>query len=128
MIEPELKVKIRHLYFAQHWKIGTIAAELGMHHDTVRHAVDSGQFNRARQERAQQLLDPYVPFIEVTLKEHPRLRATRIFHMIRGRGYPGSLSQLRRWVASLRPPVHEAFLRRQRGFWIANPDVRSNPL
>ncbi len=111
MIEPELIVKIRHLYFAEHWKIGTIASELGVHHDTVRNAIDSGQFNRARRERATQLLDPYVPFIEATLKEHPRLRATRIFRMIRGRGYPGSLSQLRRWVASRRPPKHEAFLR-----------------
>ena len=43
MIEPELIVKIRHLYFAEHWKIGTIAAELGVHHDTVRNAIDSGR-------------------------------------------------------------------------------------
>ncbi len=37
MIEPETIVRIRQLYFAgEHWKIGTIAAQLDLHHDTVR--------------------------------------------------------------------------------------------
>jgi hypothetical protein len=35
VITPDTIVKIRHLYFAEHWKIGTIASELGLHHDTV---------------------------------------------------------------------------------------------
>ena len=28
MIGPELVARIRHLFFAEHWKVGTIAAEL----------------------------------------------------------------------------------------------------
>jgi len=40
-----------------------------------------------------------------------RLRATRIYQMVRERGYAGSVVQLRRAVARLRPPVREAFLR-----------------
>ncbi len=110
MIEPETIVRIRQLYFAEHWKIGTIAAQLDLHHDTVRDAVDTGKFNRARQERAARLTDPFVEFIGQTLKQYPRLRATRIFHMIQPRGYTGGISQLRCLVARMRPHGREAFL------------------
>jgi len=44
------------------------------------------------------ILDPYLPFIRDTLVQYPRLRATRLFEMVRGRGYPGSVVQLRRLV------------------------------
>ena len=111
MIAPEVIVKIRHLYFAEHWKIGTIASELGLHHDTVRTALETDSFNRIRRERMKPLIDPYLEFIEDTLKAHPRLRATRIFQMIRARGYKGSTSYLRRVVHQLRPAGQkEAFL------------------
>jgi len=46
MIAPEVIVKIRQLYFAEHWKVGTIAAQLGVHHDTVRAAIGAESFNR----------------------------------------------------------------------------------
>lgn len=110
MIAPDVIVKIRQLYFAEHWKIGTIASQLGLHHDTVRAAIGANSFNRARRERSSQLTAPYLDFIRHTLKEYPRLRATRIFQMIRDRGYEGSVSQLRRVVAGLRPSAEEAFL------------------
>ena len=35
MIAPETVTRIRHLFFAEHWKIGTIASELGLHRETV---------------------------------------------------------------------------------------------
>ena len=111
MIDAETIVKIRRLYFAEHWKIGTIAAQLGLHHDTVRAAIGSDVFNRAKRERRHQLTSPYLEFIRQTLDEYPRLRATRIFQMIRARGYEGSVSQLRRVLARLRPSASEAFLR-----------------
>jgi len=57
------------------------------------------------------LTDPYVEFIRQTLQQYPRLRATRLYHMIRDRGYTGSVVQLRRVVARLRPVSREAFLR-----------------
>ena len=31
MITPEQRSRMRRLFFAEHWKIGTIAAELGVH-------------------------------------------------------------------------------------------------
>src|SRR5689334_9011860 len=57
------------------------------------------------------LAEPYLAFVRQTLEQHPRLRATRIHAMLRDRGYSGSVVQLRRSVARLRPPVREAFLR-----------------
>jgi transposase len=39
MISPEQRAEIRRLYYAEHWRIGTIATTLGVHHDTVRQAI-----------------------------------------------------------------------------------------
>jgi transposase len=110
MISEETRAQIRHWFFAEHWKIGTVARELGIHPDTVRHAIESERFHRGRSLRAC-VTDPYLPFIRQTLDQHPRLRATRIYQMIRQRGYPGSVIQLRRAVATLRPSQKEPFLR-----------------
>ncbi len=110
MIFKELVAKIRHLFHAEHWKIGTIAAELGLHAETVRTALQTDRFHRRKVVRPS-LIDPYAEFIRQTLQTYPRLRATRIYHMIRDRGYPGSVVQVRRAVARLRPNEREAFLR-----------------
>ena len=39
MITPEQHAEIRRLYYREHWKVGTIAAALAVHHDTVRAAI-----------------------------------------------------------------------------------------
>jgi transposase len=110
MIDPETHVQIRRYFYAEHWKIGTIASQLGIHKDAVRHAIEADRFHRGQALRAS-IIDPYLEFVRQTLDQHPRLRATRIYQMIRDRGYTGSVVQLRRSVARLRPPVREAFLR-----------------
>jgi transposase len=110
MIPPETVAEIRRLFYVEHWKIGTIAEQLGLHHRTVQSALATDRFNRARVVRASQLLDPYLPLIGQTLQQYPRLQATRIYQMIAGRGYTGSLSQLRRILARLRPATQEPFL------------------
>jgi transposase len=112
MISPETRVQIRRYFYAEHWKIGTIAQNLGVHPDTVRRAIEVERFQHAEPLRPS-LVDPYLPFVRQTLEQHPRLRATRIHQMIRDRGYSGSVEQLRRVVARLRPQSHEAFLRLQ---------------
>ena len=112
MISPETRAAIRRYFYAEHWKIGTIAQQLSVHPDTVRHAIESDHFHRVYPLRPS-ITDPYVGFIRQTLDQHPRLRATRIYQMIRERGYTGSIVQLRRAVAHLRPPAREAFLRRE---------------
>src|SRR6266536_646043 len=112
MISPETRVQIRRYFFAEHWKIGTIAQALDVHPDTVRRAIEVERFQHAEPLRPS-ILDPYLPFVREVLEQHPRLRATRLYQMIRDRGYSGSVEQLRRVVARLRPQPHEAFLRLQ---------------
>jgi transposase len=114
VISPELRARIRRLFFAEHWKVGTIAAELGLHHETVMRAIEADRFVRPEALVRRSLLDPYRAFVTETLEQYPRLRATRLFEMIQGRGYQGSAVQLRRYVATVRPaPRSEAFLRLQ---------------
>jgi len=112
MISDEQVVRIRHLFHAEHWKIGTIVTELGLHPDTVHRALDTDRF-RSQPRLRDRLTDPYLDFLRQTLQQYPRLRATRLFQMIQARGYTGSVTQLRRVVADLRPPTREAFLRLQ---------------
>src|SRR5262249_24875925 len=102
MITPELHAEIRRLYFGEHWKVGTIAATLGVHHDTVRAAIARDTQALRRGRCGPTLADPYLPFIRDTLAQYPRLRATRLFEMVRARGYAGSVVQLRRVVRALR--------------------------
>jgi transposase len=110
MISTELRAQIRRYYYAEHWRIGTIARELNLHPDTVRNAIEEQRLGGGQPIRPS-VVDPYLGFIRETLDQYPRLRATRIYHMIRERGYSGSVVQLRRAVARLRPQIREPFLR-----------------
>jgi transposase len=112
MISPETRAQIRRYFYAEHWKIGTIARELGVHPDAVRNAVETQRLGGTQPLRAS-MVDPYLAFIRETLNQHPRLRATRIYQMARERAYTGSVVQLRRAVARLRPDIREPFLRLQ---------------
>ncbi|MBV6434743.1 MAG: hypothetical protein IANPNBLG_05027 [Bryobacteraceae bacterium] len=96
------------LLLCRAWKIGTIAGQLGVHSDTVRNAIESERFHSA--PIRPYLADPYLGFVRQILEQHPRLRATRIHAMLRDRGYTGSIVQLRRAVARLRPNKQEPLL------------------
>ena len=111
MISPETCAQIRRYFYAEHWKIGTIARELRVHPDAVRRAIEPDRFHSPALRSC--LTDPYLSFLRQVLDQHPQLRATRIYHMIRERGYGGSIRQLRRVVANLRPTRAEPFLRLQ---------------
>jgi transposase len=110
MIDDQQIADIRRLFHAEHWKVGTIASELGLHAETVKSALHVERFRRGPSTRSK-LTDPYLDFIRQTLERYPKLRATRIFQMVQSRGYSGSVYQLRRLVAGLRPVSREAFLR-----------------
>jgi transposase len=103
--------RIRHLHHAEHWPVGTIAAELGLHHDTVERALREEP--RGEPPPRPSRLDPYLGFVRETLAKYPRLRSTRLWQMLRERGCPLSPRQVRRLVARLRPSTREAFLRRR---------------
>jgi transposase len=112
MIPPEMCAEIRRLFFAEHWRVHTIADALGVHHDTVRRAIELDRFIRSGAQIRPSRLDPYKACITATLEQYPRLRATRLFAMIRDRGYSGSVVQVRRYVRTVRPASRaEAYLR-----------------
>lgn len=112
MIPPERYAEVRRLFYAEHWPIHTIAATLGLHHETVRRAIESERFLRPGAQVRPSLLDPYKAFLLATLEAYPRLRASRLWAMVRARGYPGSLIQVQRYVRTVRPAARaEAYLR-----------------
>lgn len=108
----EQQTEIRRLFFAEHWKVGTIATQLAVHPDAVKAALETHTFvSRGANPRAS-LLEPYAEFIGRTLEQFPRLRATRLYDMLVERGYEGGRRQLRRYVARVRPrKAPEAYLR-----------------
>jgi transposase len=106
--------EIRRLHGVEKWKRGTIASELGVHSDVVARVLDAGASPAVYVPRPR-LVDPYIGFIDETLKAFPRLRATRLFDMIQQRGYEGGIAVLRRHVAEVRPvPRGEVYLRTER--------------
>lgn len=111
MISQELRTEIRRLFYAEHWKVGTIVAQLGVHRDTVLKALNADGFSNRGVVRSS-ALDIHVPFMETTLRAYPTLTATRLWEMLRARGYRGSARQVRRRirVLGLRPRRTEAYL------------------
>ena len=112
MITPAQRAEIRRLFYGEHWKVGTIAAQLGLHRETVRAAVERETAGVRPSLCRPSILDPYLPFIRDTLAQYPRLRATRIHEMVRQRGYAGSVFPVRRLVRRLRPESGRAVYRR----------------
>lgn len=112
MISAELEADIRRLFFAEHWKVGTIVTQLGVHPDVVERAIGSLGPAPINRPPPPSLLDPFKPFIAETLERYPRLRATRLNDMIVERGYTGSQRTVTRYVGEVRPaPKSEVFLR-----------------
>ena len=110
-VTAEVEAEIGRLFHVEHWKVGTIADQLGVHHDVVRRVLGL-LAESPRRERPPLLVAPYQGFVKETLEKYPRLRSTRLLDMLRERGFRGSERTLRRFVAMVRPtPNREAFLR-----------------
>lgn len=111
MIDEQTRSEILRLHHAEGWPIGTIAGELGVHHQTVERVLSSEGMPKVRAERTS-IIDPYLPFIRQTLDRHPRLRASRLYDMCVARGYQGGPDHFRHRIRRLRPkPVAEAYLK-----------------
>lgn len=108
----EVENEIRVLHYGEHLPVGTIAANLGVHVDVVRRVAGLLRPRKPAAPRPM-LVDPYRDFIRETLDKYPRLVSTRLFDMIRARGYTGSARTLREYVQTVRPAPkkREAFLR-----------------
>ena len=112
MIPPEREAEILRLHHAEHWRTGTIAAQLHVHHSTVRRVLTQSGVPAAPSTARPSIADPFVPFIIETLAKYPRLCASRLYQIVKGRGYPGGPDHFRAIVARHRPrPAAEAYLR-----------------
>jgi transposase len=112
MISKETEAEIVRLFHGERWPIGTIAGQLGIHHTTVQRVLRHTGVEAKVVAPRPSMVDPFVPFIVEQLTKHPSLRASRLFVMIKERGYPGGADHLRRVVGRLRPKKPaEAFQR-----------------
>ena len=112
MIPKETEAEIVRLYHGEKWPIGTIAGQLGLHHTTVQRVLRHTGVDPKVVAPRPSMVDPFVPFIVEQLGKYPGLRSSRLFVMIKERGYPGGPDHLRRVIGRLRPKKPaEAFQR-----------------
>ncbi|MCP4239949.1 MAG: IS21 family transposase [bacterium] len=102
MIPHDIEERILRLHFVEKWHVGTIAKQCSVHHSTVRRVLHDRGVPAAPSPRPS-MVDPFLPFIEATLKEYPTLPASRLHAMVAERGYRGAEGHFRRIIARLRP-------------------------
>jgi len=88
MIPPRRSSRFARLFFAEHWRVGTIATQLGLHADTVRRALATDRFARPAVVRPS-LCDPYRAFLQATLQQVPPAPRHAAVRDGEGAGYPG---------------------------------------
>jgi transposase len=112
MISRALEAEILRLHHAEGWPVGTLSRQLHVHHSTVRRVLGQAGIAAAHHCTRPQMVEPFVPFIQETLARYPTLRASRLYRMVRERGYPGGADHFRAIVARYRPrQAVEAYLR-----------------
>lgn len=111
-IDSEKEAQILRYYHVEKWRPGTIARQLHVHHGTVaRVLAHAGVLSASRPRRPRQI-EPYLPFIRETLEKFPTLTASRMYAMVRERGYRGGVDHFRHVLSLHRPRrVSEAYLR-----------------
>src|SRR5579871_452320 len=105
MYGEEVKSRVLRLRLVEKWPVTTIGREMRLHHTTVQRMLhEAGAVvQESRVVQRPRLVDPYVPFIRETLAKHPDLCASRLYQMVKQRGYPGGQDHFRAVVATLRP-------------------------
>jgi transposase len=110
-ISPDLEAQILRYHFVEKWPIGTIARQLHVHHGSVERVLRQAGVPRSQTVRTSRI-NSYLPFIRQTLEKFPRLTASRLFVMVKERGYVGSPDHFRHLISHHRPrPAAEAYLR-----------------
>ncbi len=111
-ISPELEAKIMRYFHVEKWRVGTIARQLGIHHHTVDRVLSQAGLPKAERPSRPSMLDPFLPFVIETLEQFPQLTASRLYAMVRERGYAGGPDHFRHLISHHRPrPQPEAYLR-----------------
>lgn len=112
MIPKETEADILRLFHAEKWPVGTIASQLGVHHTTVQRVLQQTGVAIAAVVPRPSLADPFLPYIVAQLEKYSGLRASRLFQMVKERGYQGGPDHFRRVVGRYRPrKPAEAFQR-----------------
>lgn len=113
----EPRVLLRH-YLEQGLSKTAIAERLGISRRTLHYWLATGQLDRPLDASTVHYpprptkLDPFKPLIDERLETYPELTAVRLFEEVRAAGYPGSLTQLKRYVRAVRPrPEPEPIVR-----------------
>ena len=111
-LSREQETHILRYYFAEKWRVGTIARQLNLHHSSIERVIAQAGIPKPERSRQPSIIDPFLPFMVQTLAQYPDLTAARLYQMAVERGYPGGPSHFRDHVAQLRPKkLPEAFLR-----------------
>ena len=111
-VSSELEAQILRYYHVERWRIGTIARQLNVHHGTVQRVLRRAGVPVPERSARASRIDQYLPFIRQTIERYPTLTASRIYAMVRERGYRGSPDHFRHLIALHRPrPAAEAYLR-----------------
>jgi transposase len=112
VMPPEIEARILRLHHAEKWTIGTIAAQVHVHHSVVRRVLAQAGLPRIGSAPRPSRIEAYLPFIRQTLESFPTLTASRLYVMVYERGYRGSPDHFRHLIACHRPrPKAEAYLR-----------------
>jgi transposase len=111
-ILPELEAQILRYYHVEKWRVGTIARQLHVHSGTVMRVLAQAGLPRIGPPARRSQIEPYLPFVRATLEKFPTLTASRLFAMVRERGYLGGPDHFRHLLACHRPrQPAEAYLR-----------------
>jgi transposase len=111
-IPPDLEAQILRYHHVEKWRVGTIARQLRVHSGTVTRVLAQAGLPSSGAPARRSQIEPYLPFIHATLEKFPTLTASRLFAMVRERGYRGGPDHFRHLVAAHRPrPPAEAYLR-----------------
>lgn len=111
-ISDELKANIVRYYHVEKWRVGTISSQLGVHHSTIKRVLSETGVPKKKILVQPSMMEPYLPFVMETLQRYPTLTASRLYTMVKERGYPGGLDHFRHLISCYRPrPAAEAYLR-----------------
>jgi len=102
-IPADLEAQILRYYHVEKWRVGTIARQLHVHHGTVARVLGQAGLPRIGPPARRSQVEPYLPFIHQTLEKFPTLTASRLYAMVRERGYRGSGDHFRHLIACYRP-------------------------
>jgi len=111
-ISKDIEAQILRYYHVEKWRVGTIARQLHIHHSVVCRVLSDAGIPKVNFLKQETLITPYLSFITETLTKYPALTASRLYEMVRQRGYSGGVDHFRHRIALYRPrKPAEAYLR-----------------